>query len=398
MVRLLGVYIGVFFFTHHLFAINNDPELDSLIQLALKNNKGLKAEQLQLRKYNTGINAAFDFEKTRVYYAYDQNNIASNDHPLHIIGAEQNFDFPSIYLAQRELNRAAFNVQESSLRLSENMIMLNVSKLYQQVVFSQHKEKLYIYLDSLFSHLPYSSVNKVQNEEMEYLQKIMTEAECRKIRTILNQVREEKQIAYSKLLTVLQVDTIVIKVGKMWQLKMEEGGNQRLYTDLHARNTQVLRRSFRLERMRWLPGLNLHVFSGTNEGLGYWMNAVELGLTVPLFFSGNVAKAKMARLELISWEQARQNEEVKMTNFIVQKQDELDLHQEGISYYEKYGDDLSAEIIRTAQQGFERGSLDFFQYIQSVKNSVELEIDYLSNLLQYNQVYLDLYYFNYLEQ
>jgi cobalt-zinc-cadmium resistance protein CzcA len=42
---------------------NTNTELDSLIVSAGNNNKGLKASQLQVDKYQANINSAFTFEK-----------------------------------------------------------------------------------------------------------------------------------------------------------------------------------------------------------------------------------------------------------------------------------------------------------------------------------------------
>jgi DNA-binding protein H-NS len=57
-----------------------------------------------------------------------------------------------------------------------------------------------------------------------------------------------------------------------------------------------------------------------------------LGIAVPLFFSGNISKTKVAQLELQSWEQQK-NEEQKIEQFIRQKKNELAKYQEAITYY-----------------------------------------------------------------
>jgi cobalt-zinc-cadmium resistance protein CzcA len=110
-----------------------------------------------------------------------------------------------------------------------------------------------------------------------------------------------------------------------------------------------------------------------------------------------LAKNKVAKLDLKQWEQQRENREVLMNAFIAQKKSELEQKYEEILYYNESGKMLSDEIIKTAEKSYRNGEIDFFQYIQSMENAVTIELDYLDNLLQYNQTYLELHYFNYNE-
>ena len=51
-------------------------------------------------------------KKTKIYYNYDENNLAINNEPLKVFGISQNFKFPTIYFAQKKLNKAAQNIAE----------------------------------------------------------------------------------------------------------------------------------------------------------------------------------------------------------------------------------------------------------------------------------------------
>ena len=64
----------------------------------LKNNKEVKASQLQLEKAEASIKTAYTFDKTNVYYSYDQNNLAINNQPLRVFGIQQKFEFHLCFL------------------------------------------------------------------------------------------------------------------------------------------------------------------------------------------------------------------------------------------------------------------------------------------------------------
>ncbi|HRZ33244.1 MAG TPA: hypothetical protein P5188_13115, partial [Flavobacterium sp.] len=108
-----------------------------------------------------------------------------------------------------------------------------------------------------------------------------------------------------------------------------------------------------------------------------------------------VAKSKVAKLELESWEQQKQNQEIKMEAYAIQKQNELAKFQDEITYYSNYGKKLSGEIQKVAESSYKNGEIDFFQYIISLENATSIQVDYLQAVLNYNLTQLDAQYFNF---
>ena len=108
-----------------------------------------------------------------------------------------------------------------------------------------------------------------------------------------------------------------------------------------------------------------------------------------------MAKSKVAKLALQSWEQEKQNEEQRIEAYILQSKNTLDQHQQAITYYTEHGKKLAAEIIKVADMSYKHGEIDFFQYIQSLENATTIQMEYLDALLQYNKIQLDLQYLNY---
>ena len=117
--------------------------------------------------------------------------------------------------------------------------------------------------------------------------------------------------------------------------------------------------------------------------------------TVPILFSGTIAKTKVAQLELQSWEQQKQNQEIKMEAYVLQKQNELAKFQDEIDYFNTYGKKLSKEIQKVAESSYKNGEIDFFQYIISLENATTIQVDYLDAVLNYNLTQLDAQYFNF---
>ncbi|WP_158729802.1 MULTISPECIES: CusA/CzcA family heavy metal efflux RND transporter [unclassified Flavobacterium] len=379
------------------FSQNTNPELDSLMSKAIQNNKGIKAAQLQVEKAKANIKSANTFDKTNIYYSYDQNNLALNELPLRVFGVQQRFAFPTVYGAQKKVFSSEYEKEKANFEIQKNKLSLAVAKSYQHIVYLQHQEKLYQYLDSLYQNFSKASDRRFELGETNYLEKITAQAKFRQIRTKLSQIENDKKAQYELLQSLLQTDeTIVVKSNKITPLasSMDET-SKILYTAYLESITSNYKNQIMLQKQHWLPDINVDYFQGRNNGLSQSLYGFQVGVAVPILFSGQVAKSKVVQLELQSWEQQKQNETTKIEKYITQKKNELAKHQEAINYYNQYGKKLSDEIIKVGNNSYKHGEIDFFQYIQSLENATTIQVDYLDTILQFNQTQLDLQYLNF---
>lgn len=387
-------------FTSVAFSQNsasNTNELDVLIAKALENSKSIKAAQLQVDKTKANINNAYSFDKTNVYYSYDQNNLALNNEPLKVFGIQQRFAFPTIYGAQKSVNTAEYEKEKASFEIQKNKLIFGVSNAYHHIVYLQHQEKLYRYLDSLYQNFSKASDRKFELGETNYLEKITAQAKFRKISTTLSQLENDKKAQYEILQSLVQSEEKIVinnnQIEPIFKVTNEE--SKLLYTSYFESVTKNYKNQISLQKQHWLPDLNVDYFQGNNSGLSQSLYGFQVGVGIPLFYFGNKAKSKVAQLELQSWEQQKQNEEQKIDKYISQKINELAKYQEAINYYNQYGKKLSEEIIKVGNRSYKQGEIDFFQYIQSLENATAIQVDYLDNVLQFNKTQLDLQYLNF---
>ena len=379
------------------FSQNSNPELETLISKALENNKGIKAAQLQVDKMNSNIKTAYTFDKTNIYYSYDQNNLALNNEPLRVFGIQQRFAFPTVYGLQKKVYSAEFEKEKANYEIQKNKLSLAVSKSYQHIVYLQHQEKLYFYLDSLYQNFSKASDRRFELGETNYLEKITAQSKFRQIRTKLSQIENDKKAQYEILNSLVQSDeNYSVKSNTIAPLNTTINETSKsLYNTYLESITKNYKTQLQLQKQHWLPDLNLDYFQGKNNGLSQSLYGFQVGLAVPILFSGTIAKTKVAQLELQSWEQQKQNEEQKIERYISQKKNEITKHQEAITYYNQYGKKLSDEIIKVANSSYKNGEIDFFQYIQSLENATTIQVDYLDTILQFNSTQLDLQYLNF---
>lgn len=379
------------------FSQNKNSESDSLVAKALKNNKEIKAAQLHVKRMEENTRTAYSFDKTNLYYSYDQNNLALNNIPLKVFGVQQKFEFPTVYGAQKKVYNSEYEKEKASYDIQKMKLSLEVLKVYQHIVFLQNKAKMYVYLDSLYQNFSNASGRKFELGETNYLEKITAESKFRYIRSKLSQIESDKRAQYEILYSLIQNDEkIEIKSAKIELLKKETNDAVKSYYNTYFNSvTSVYENQVKLRKQNWLPDINIDYFQGKNSGLTKSLSGFQVGLAVPILFSGTVSKTKVAQLELQSWEQKKQSEERKMNTYMSQKNDELSKYQEAVNYYNQYGKKLSEEILKVANRSYKQGEIDFFQYIQSLENATAIQIENLDTVLQYNIIQLDLQYLNF---
>lgn len=233
--------------------------------------------------------------------------------------------------------------------------------------------------------------------ETNYLEKITAEAKFRQIKTKLTQIGSEKKAAYITLQNWVQTeDEILIKSSTISPLNtLSNESNKSTYQIYLETISNNYESQLKLQKQNWLPDLHFDVFRGSNKGISQSLNGFQVGISVPVLYGGNVSKSKVAKLELESWEQQKENEMLKIDSYLSQKQQELAKYQEAINYYNQFGKKLSDEIIKVGNMSYKHGEIDFFQYIQSLENATIIQVDYLDNVLRYNQTQLEIQYLNY---
>lgn len=368
--------------------------LEQLQQIALENNLGLKASDLQKAEAEALIGSAFSFPKTHIYYENDENNIAPNNLPLDIYGIQQDFLFPTVYFSQRELNKQQFEMQSSQFELQKRKISGMVAAAYFQFQYQRNREGVYKKLDSLYQNFAHAAQRRFELGETNYLEKITARAKQQKLETDYRQSKEDVQIAIERLKTVVQSkDSLHLEILPLEKLELNltnmEGHPE---LDYYQNRTEFFQAKRSVEKQQLLPDFSLSYSLGTNSALNENLYKYQVGVKIPLLFGGNASRIKASKIAVEISEQQAADFKIHLNSKRAQLLKELSKYEEALKYYEEEGKSLSNEILKTADGSFKNGEIDFFQYIQSLENVYEIELQYLENLNNYNQTVLAINY------
>jgi cobalt-zinc-cadmium resistance protein CzcA len=392
------VGISILFLISSVFSYAQQTQelsVEEVYKLALERNSSVKASQLYVEKSKTAINTVAFFDKTNLYYGYDENNLAINERPISVFGVSQDFKFPTNYLAERQLKKQEYQVELSKYELRVQELKQDVYSAYYQLNYHEIKAEMYKFLDSLYTDFSKSAKRRFELGDTNYLESITAQSKHRQISTSYKQALQQVRYSQEQLKKLIFVDSIVISTGAQpleeLALKPLEINNH-LGTEYMATMVDLEKSKTNLERHKLLPDLSAEYFQGSNTGLNQNLIGYQFGLKIPLLFSGQRKKIKEAQLNYEAMEQEemayKTNLETKYNSLMAQ----LLQYKEVINYYNTEGKALSEQIIATANRSHKEGEIDFFQYIQSIETAQNLQLDYLEHLNNYNQTLIQLNY------
>ena len=369
----------------HVNAQEKPMSIEETIHLAIENNSGLKASALQIEEAEALVGSAFSFDKTSIYYNYDESNLGINNEPLQVFGVSQDFKFPTVYFADKKVNKAQVRLQESAQDILLQVLKRDVYLAYYNLSYAKNKTKSYRYLDSLYQNFAHAAERRFELGETNYLEMITAQSKQKQLETLYKQAQQQVLLHEAQLKKVVQADHLTIQDQPLLKLEMQIqklNGNPVMnnYEQSKAYADALRHR----ENQELLPDLNVEYFQGTNDGINKNFVGYQLGLKIPLFFWGNSSKIKASKIAQDVVEQQQQDFKLNYSSEQESLMAKLQQYDEAILYYETQGKKLSEEIIKTAERTLKEGEIDFFQYIQSIEISKEIELSYLDNLNNYN--------------
>ena len=395
-VNLKALSVLLLFFLPFFGSAQQPPlSAEQVVQMAMENNNSLQASAKKVNQSEQLVGSAFNLDKTQVYYNSDQNNIAENGLPLKVFGVSQSLQFPTIYGAQRKVEKQKVALITQQYRINERILIKEVSSAYYNVVYSNNLVKQYTFLDSLYGQFAKAAKKRYEVGETNLLEKLTAETKQKEIAIALAQAKEDVSKAYTMLNQWVQSDSLItVNEDVLPRLTLDDFSIANHPGILYYNTIENLAKSsLSLERQKLLPDLQFSVFQGTNNGVNAKnYNGFQLGVAIPLWFGANKSKINAAKTETFIVANEYENYKIQLQSKYDALLSDVKKYQETVDYYETAGRALSKELTTTASKAFQNGEIDFLQYVQLLESAKNIEINYLQNLNKYNNTVLELNY------
>ena len=371
---------------------SNYLSIDRAIDIAIRNNASLKASRYEVNMASAAT--SMDFPKTDFYYSYDENNIAANNLPLNVWGVNQSLKFPTMYFTQNSRNKANVQAQQQKLILNETVLKREVSKTYYSIIYLNNVKEKYLFLDSLLTRFAQAAKMRYELGETNNLEYLTALAKKKDVEIILAQTEQKIKGAYGELNAWLQTDSAyVLPDMKLPKLQLVSKDTTYPGVNYYRQMMRVADLEISLQKQNFLPEINLGAFVGSNDGANakkYY--GFDIGISVPILFFGTYSNMERAKIKKQIIRENYKDYNAKLKARLQSLMSELNSYRKSIEYYETIGHELAVQLFQNAEKAYQKGEIDFLQYIQLVRNSISIEMNYLRDLNEYNQTVLSLNY------
>jgi len=378
----------------HVAGQTKELKMDDAINIALQNNKEIKAYSLKVEEQKALIPSAIALDKTIFAFGTDQNNIAENNHPLNVWGITQTFSFPTLYSAELKAKRIEHSIAGTELKIQSEYLIKQVSINYVELQILSEKLKIYQNIDSLYLNILRGATVRNSRGDISNLDLLNIKAKQQQIKHQLSEVKYNFGNTYSKLKTLMGIDSSFVVSQELQVLNYTERSIESTPLFLWLKSKEELSNAnIGIEKNRLLPDISFNYFLGTNFfDYAKYYHGFEAGVSIPIFFSAQKSKIKASKIAMYATKYFSEYE----IELLKSKQKELiNSHKklrELLDYYNDHGSILYDEIMRTAQLNFENGEIDFFKFATSTETALQIKLDYLSNLMIYTNTALELIY------
>lgn len=139
----------------------------------------------------------------------------------------------------------------------------------------------------------------------------------------------------------------------------------------------------------FFPSFNIGYFNQMLEGVPGFQG-FQVGMSYPLWFARSRADVQQARVEA---EIAQSESEFRQAEFNTSLQYARSIRAVRSAQWQAYADKQSSnaqELLNTATSEWENGEIDFFQFFQLFEMAVNLKLNYLNTVRDYNTAILQL--------
>ncbi|PSL43366.1 outer membrane protein TolC [Chitinophaga niastensis] len=183
------------------FSQTQQLTMETAVQLALQQNKGLKSAATNIDYYRDLTGTSTELPKIGVNLQYGQtNSYVKNDNNYSV---SQTIPFPSVFGAKKQLNDAQVEKAVWYKATTQNELIYQVKQVYVQLLYILEVRELIKHQDSLFTNFARGADLRYKTGESRMLEKTAAEGRLNEVRNSLRQNEADLKIYIARLQALL---------------------------------------------------------------------------------------------------------------------------------------------------------------------------------------------------
>jgi len=370
--------------------------MDKAVETSIANNPKLQNAQLSIKASRVAKQGILNFEPTQFSYQKGQMNSTLIDQSFEITQ-----DFGSVlthYQTGKFLNQQ-LKLSETEYSITVKQITVETKTAFLKWVYLINQYKIKQQEGELFEEFARIAELKYKLGETKILEQIIAETEYASIKNELQKIKEELMIAENNLKQLMNTDGDFIPESDSLEIialipsnNQTERFSNSILVNYFDNLYQIEKAKHNIEQSRYFPSISAGYFNqeiDNEKGFTGW----SIGVSVPLWFlpqNANVQKAKIEKEKAFNiLEYQKFNVEKEIENLVIQ----LDQLQNNLIYYHENALQKADILIHTAQLQFEKEDIEYFEYLQSIKTALDIKMNYLNTLFNYNKTAIELEFY-----
>ncbi|MBC9796728.1 CusA/CzcA family heavy metal efflux RND transporter [Sinomicrobium weinanense] len=394
-----GLGIMLLFFLSGNIQAQQSPKvisLDTAVSIALEKYPGIKQAELAVDEQKALKSTAFDPGMTNISTGGEEYGGPDRVRNTLTLG-QSNIDIFGT-VARSSLNKARVAEETERLELTRLDLAFRVYNAYYNTVNAREKLRLAVQLDSIYNNFLQAAKLRYETEATTKLEFLAAEGQygtivARKIEAANDYKKRLNELGQWILadgpFEVEDVE-VLIPEQQVWDPDRSRIENHPLL-EVARKETATRKSAWRAEKAGFLPKFNASYgwqeIAGQN-GFYSW----NLGLSVPLFFWNQGAKAKAAKIRTeMAGENVRQ-QQISLQTMINTLQNDYDKLSATVRLYREQLLPLALEQVEAANLSYREGEIDYVSFIQNLDNAKDIQNAYLERLQKYNATVIQLKY------
>lgn len=384
-------------------------KLEDMLKMGSAQNLNLQAIKKETGYWQQLQSRIFDPGKTAFGGEYGGINGLDNDTRFFV---SQGFSLPVVYNRQRQLYKAEQHLREELANWKDAELHKAIRLNFYSLVDNAERQKLLQSLDSIYSRFQQSANLRFQTGETNILEKTTAEAQLQQIKLQQAQLNADLLLLQQQLQWLLQSGSLLLPDYS--SLKAERNALPDS-TDIDAHpqirynemQTMVARAQTGIEKAKLTPDFSIgysnqsiigyHSEDGVNQKYydgGHRFHIASLTMGIPLFNGAARARIKAGKIQEEVADLNLKASIEQMKNSLSQLETIINKEQLNLDYYENTGLEQSALIMRSAALSFEKGEISYVEWVTLMNNAINIRINYLDAVQQYNQAVIEFNYLN----
>lgn len=365
--------------------------LKTIVDSALKYSPALKSSQAVVSQQQHLLRSAVNLPNPEILL---QNPTGH----FYTLGIQQTFDFPTVYGAQRKIQKENIKLAESGAKLTGMDVRYQVHILYSELQYQYELMKLWQLQDSFFHKIADNAGRAFKAGSIDFVQASFARVQAGQVRTSYNLAKASYTGILLQLKTISGIPEDFIPDSlttiSSFLVSPSDTSIANNYSLIYSRQQiEINEKRVQLEKQKTLPGFTV-AYLNQGEKNTIFQNRFYAGLRIPLWFwqyKGNIEAAKK------QVEASKYNADANLLQLSSEMQAAYGRYMAYAGALLYYSSDIlneAAALTKASDRFYASGNTSYRDYLGNLNEANEVRKSYLETLKNHNQALIYILYLN----